>query len=108
MPYDAGNSYGKPRAPISGGRRFNEMFSGAPTVPDNFGSFGAFLAAVHSGEHDPRLMQATASGMDQEIGAEGGYLLSTEHVVQFLDASLETEVARPRADIQPIMNGAGT
>ena len=94
----------QPTGIVNRGHRFRDVFAGAPTVPNNFGSFGEFLASIHSGDRDPRLIQATAAGMGQEIGTEGGFLIPTEYVSQMLDASLENKVVRPRADVQRMVS----
>jgi HK97 family phage major capsid protein len=92
------------RSPVDGrtpavGRSFREMFGSVQGSPD-FDKPTDFLAAVHSGRHDPRLIRA---GIHQE-GQDpiGGFAVPEELSAQWLDSSLESEIVRPRAQIWPM------
>jgi len=80
------------------GRRFTQMFAGVPL--DNGGFTGAeeFLAVLHSGLADPRLL-ATAN---TQVDSSGGYSVPSEVRQTWLDGSLENEIVRPRADVWPM------
>lgn len=80
-------------------RLFAEMFPGQRST-DGFRDFNEFLSILHSGRHDPRMM--AAAGMSEGIGVDGGFLVPTQFAAQMLDASLESEIVRPRARIEPM------
>lgn len=81
------------------GRSFAGMF-GAPAASD-FERLGAFMGVLHSGLTDPRLINAAAGG-SEGVGADGGFLVPPEFAATLLDASLENEIVRPRARIEPM------
>jgi HK97 family phage major capsid protein len=80
-------------------RRFAEMF-GAPQA-SRFQSLGEMIGILHNGLTDPRLITAAAGG-SEGIGADGGFLIPPEFAATLLDASLENEIVRPRARIEPM------
>jgi HK97 family phage major capsid protein len=82
---------------------------GAET-PDGFQSFGEQLTAViragmPNGKRDERLIQAAASGLNEAIGADGGYLVAQERVAGIRERMYETGQLLNRVNKQPI--GAG-
>lgn len=86
------------------GRAFREMFAGLPLDSGGFRSSGEFFAVIHSGQWHPNLM--AAAGMSESVGADGGFLVPTEYVSRMLDMSLESEVVRPRARIEPMSSSS--
>lgn len=87
---------------VAGGRKYAEMFPGN-MANDGFRSFGDFLKAIHVGMLDDRLVPtAAASGASEGVGADGGYMVPAEYAATLLDASLESEIVRPRARIEPM------
>ena len=94
------------------GRRFADMF---PAVPLSMGGFDGsedFLASLHSGRADARLiadyapagLRATMTGT---VPSDGGFSVPSELFRTWLDASLEGEIVRPRAFIQPMTSSSG-
>jgi HK97 family phage major capsid protein len=86
------------------GRRFAEMFPHVAMDRGGFASAEEFLATVHSGLADSRLvhayqMGATATGA---VPSEGGFSVPTQMFSQWLDSSLESEIVRSRADVRPM------
>lgn len=96
----AGNGTGAitGRPGLGGGRRFAEMFPSVGRDMNGFRDSNEYLAAVHSGLFDPRLM-ATNTGA---IPSEGGFSVPAEVFGEWLDASLEGELIRPLADVRPM------
>jgi len=79
-------------------RTYRGMFlRNAPdsAVLDNggFDTWEDFLRAVHSGRADDRLVRSMAT----TAGADGGFAVPTQYAAMLLDASLESEIVRPRA-----------
>jgi HK97 family phage major capsid protein len=79
-------------------------------TPDGFASFGEQLtsvirAGVPGGKTDPRLIQAAASGLNETIGPDGGYLVAQERVAGIRERMYETGQLLNRVNKQPI--GAG-
>lgn len=93
-------------APASGtatmprrGRLFAQMFAGVPLDNGGFkGGAEEFLAVLHSGLADPRLL-ATAN---TQVDSSGGFSVPSEIRAQWFDSSLENEIIRPRADVWPM------
>jgi len=81
------------------GRSFREMFGSVQRSHD-FDNPTDFLAAVHSGRHDPRLIRASIHQEGQD--PIGGFAVPEELSSQWLDSSLESEIVRPRAQIWPM------
>jgi HK97 family phage major capsid protein len=82
---------------------------GADT-PDGFESFGDQLTAVikagmPGGRTDPRLIQAAASGLNETIGPDGGYLVAQQRVEGIRERMYEQGQLLNRVNKQPI--GAG-
>jgi HK97 family phage major capsid protein len=88
-----------PRAAVrlGRGRTYAEMF-GTP-APNPFLGAEEFWRTVHSGLSDPRLM---AASQNELTGGQGGFSVPDELVAEMLDASLEDEIVRPRAAIEPM------
>lgn len=86
------------------GRKFAEMF---PTVALDAGGFRSadeFLATLHSGLADQRLIPAYGLRATSTVGvpSEGGFAVPTQMFAAWLDASLESEIVRSRADVRPM------
>jgi HK97 family phage major capsid protein len=86
-------------APGATGRRYADLF-GARLSSGGFRSSEEFLGALHSGLSDPRFQAASTTG----IGSEGGFSVPSLLAAQWLDAGLESEIVRPRAQIVPMMS----
>jgi HK97 family phage major capsid protein len=93
------------RSPVSGGRRFRDMFP--ERRPDPYGgkfkNLGEFCRAVIAG-NDQRLM-VTNAAMAEGTGTAGGFMVPEEWAWGVLDTALQDEVIRPRALVLP-MNGS--
>lgn len=94
------------RRAITGGpamdRSYRGMFCGDPGANlsnGGFNDFEEFLSILNSGRHDPRLIQNV---MREGVGSEGGFAVPEEFGAWLLDASLESEIVRPRATIWPM------
>ena len=96
----SGEAYPQASRPELGGS-YAQLF-GAPQA-SQFKSFGEFAQIFHSGSHDPRF---EASVMREGVGADGGYLVPEEQVAALLDASLENEIVRPRARVEPMASSS--
>jgi HK97 family phage major capsid protein len=83
-----------------GPRKFADLF-GPPASMGDWKSAEEFFDVLHSGLHDPRLvpMASIATG---GIPSEGGYSVPEPLFAAMLDASLEGEIVRPRADVMPM------
>lgn len=91
----------------STGRKFAQMFPDVPLSSGGFKSTEDFLATLHSGLADARLLPAYAPrGLQASstggVPSEGGFSVPTQMFAQWLDDSLEGEIVRPRADIRPM------
>jgi len=74
-----------------------------------FRSFGEMLQAVASasgerGRLDPRLRVELASGLNEGIGSEGGFLVQTDFSTQLLEAAMAAAIVVPRCTRIPISN----
>ncbi len=93
--------------PPARGRTFAEMFPSIPRSAGGFASSEEFLATLHSGLADPRLIPAYAPAalgatMTGTVPSDGGFSVPTQVFGGWLDASLESEIVRPRADVRPM------
>jgi HK97 family phage major capsid protein len=86
-----------------GGHRFADLFGTDAVSRDGWRSAEEFLSVIHRGLYDPRLrapgaidVHATATG---GVPGDGGHSVPTEFVARWLDASLEGEIVRPRAQV---------
>jgi HK97 family phage major capsid protein len=78
--------------------------------PDGFESLGDQLTAViragmPGGKTDPRLIQAAASGLNETIGPDGGYLVAQQRIAGIRERMYEQGQLLNRVNKQPI--GAG-
>lgn len=86
---------------------FANMFGPATRDNGGFKSIGEFFAVAGSRRYDPRLRIMDAS-MSEGTGADGGYLVPPAFVQMLMDASLESEIVRPRASIVPMVGATAT
>jgi len=82
--------------PIRRGPTYAAMF-GQPTDAAGWASGEEFFATIHHGLYDARL-QPMATAMTR-VGSDGGFSVPEPLVARMLDAALEDEVVRPRADV---------
>lgn len=93
-----------------GGRLYADMFPGVALDRGGFRDAEEFLASVHLGLSDPRLVRAHIVGGDiratstTTTGSGGGFSVPTEFFREWLDSSLEDEIVRPRADVRPMQS----
>ena len=85
------------------GCRYSAMF-GAPAASREFDNLGAFAKAVY--ERNPRLFRADASGMNEGVGADGGFYVPTQFYAGIMDNSLSQEVVRPGATVVPMTSAS--
>jgi len=86
------------------GRDYRSMFGlDKGTVLDRggFKNFNEFLTVISSGRYDGRLGQVRAA-MGGTVPSEGGFSVPEEFAAWLLDASLESEIVRPRATLWPM------
>ena len=82
----------------SGAKVYADLFGSAQGKTGGFESREEFFRTVHSGLADPRLQAAQFEG----IPSSGGFAVPEQFAADLLDESLETEIVRPRADVQPM------
>lgn len=82
---------------VVGRPTFGAMF-GRPQA-SGFRDFHEWASVLHGGLNDPRIQ---AASMTEGIGGDGGFLVPQEFLAAMLDASLENEIVRPRARIEPM------
>jgi len=107
----AGPGLSTPVARRSTGRTFAAMFPGVPLLGGGFANSEAFLASVHSGLADPRLMHSYLSPQmlatsTTQVDSSGGFSVPTQYVAQWLDSALEGEIVRPRATVVPMTSAS--
>jgi HK97 family phage major capsid protein len=66
-----------------------------------FQDFNEFLNILHSGRSDDR-MKIESRAMSTGTPSSGGFVLPEDFAAWLLDASLETEIIRPRATVWPM------
>ncbi|MFN0070627.1 MAG: phage major capsid protein [Chloroflexota bacterium] len=81
------------------GPRYRDMF-GAPRATGVFRSFGDFLTPFSRGQWDPRYTERALG----DVGSSAGLLIPPEYTAELFDKSLESEVVRPRARIEPMVS----
>ena len=91
------NSVVSPTRPS--GRLYRDMFSGEKLSNGGFSSLEDFFSTVHNGRADDRLDQLAHS---EGVPSEGGFFVPEQFAAQMLDASLENEIVRPRANVEPM------
>lgn len=101
-------SPGRPTGPLTGGRRYADMFGAHASSLDGWKDAQEFLATLQSGRSDERLRFLGADALDVRaaatggIGSDGGFAVPTQLVGEWLDASLGTEIVRPRCAVWPM------
>lgn len=78
--------------------KYTDMFPQAATDRGGFKDFGEYALVVHNGLYHPQI-GALMQGGD---GTGTGYLIPPQFAAELLDRSLEDEVVRPRARIEPM------
>lgn len=93
---DAARPGGPPRS-----ARYADLFGRGALNAGGWGSFNDYLSALDSGRFHPGLVpiSAVATG---GVGADGGFLVPTEYAAGLLDAALEDEIVRSRAEVWPM------
>ncbi len=81
-----------------GAKWYAELFGPVQGQTGGFESREEFFRTVHSGRADPRLSAAHFEG----IPSSGGFAVPDQFAADLLDESLESEIVRPRADVQPM------
>lgn len=86
------------------GRRYADMFGSDSQLSSKggFDSFDAFLEAVQAKQKDDRLQKVESLAQREGVSSDGGFLVPEEFSSELLDASLENEIVRPRADVRPM------
>jgi len=88
------------------GRRYSDLFGGESqqlsSNKNGFESFDAFLEAVQAKQKDTRLQKVEFLASREGVASDGGFLVPEEFSSELLDASLENEIVRPRADVRPM------
>ena len=82
---------------VPGSAKYGSLF-GKPQGNGGFRSLGEFLATLNSGLLDNRLRATQFETVD----SGGGFLVPEVFAQQMLDASLEDEIVRPRAQVHPM------
>ncbi len=68
-------------------------------------SFGEFAKSIVNGKHDPKVQEyAKASGMNEAINSEGGFLIPEEFSTVLLTAMAKASVLAPKALNFPVNN----
>jgi len=88
------------------GRTYAEMFPDVRLDAGGFTSGEEFLATIHSGLNDPRLVHIGAPGRlsatsTVAVPSDGRFSVPTQIFGKWLDSSLENVIIRSRADIRP-------
>jgi HK97 family phage major capsid protein len=82
------------------GRHTAELF-GAMLHDSPFSSFDEFLSIVSHNQFDPR-MKASAAGMNESVGSQGGFLVPPQYSSRLLDSALEQSVMWGRVRVEPM------
>lgn len=85
----------------NGGKRYADMFGLEQLSSDGWSSPEEFLATIHSGLHHPLLRHESLTMVGGTPSA-GGWAAPEEFVAQMLDKSLESEIVRPRCQVEPM------
>lgn len=84
---------------LPGARRSYSAMFGEPAAASI--DIQEFMSAIHAGTWRPEVEAAIGV---EGVGSEGGYLVPGEFAAQMLDLSLEKEIVRPRARIEPMIS----
>jgi HK97 family phage major capsid protein len=87
---------GRPAAGRASSPRFVDVFGQAARDTGGWKSADDFLRHVHDGLSHPNLVNAA---MSEGVGADGGFLAPAFWTSAVMDAALEMEVVRPRAQV---------
>lgn len=91
----------EPPRTIPTGRTYRKMFGqGQPLSNGGFRDFNEFLTVLSSKRYDSRLFETRTMGITTP--SDGGFSVPEEFAAWLLDASLESEVVRPRATVWPM------
>ncbi len=85
---------------LGAGRTYREIFKLEALSSGGFDTFENYLRAVHTGLPSPQLEQL--AGWREGVGSAGGFLVPDSFAGFLLDTSLEREIVRPRARIEPM------
>jgi HK97 family phage major capsid protein len=89
------------QTPGPAGRRYADLFPQAGDM-DGFTSGEEFLRIVASGLSDARILTINAASHLEGVGGSGGFVMPEVLARQWLDASLENEIVRPRCQVIPM------
>ena len=86
------------------GHQYRHMFGLSERTLDTggFDNVEDFFKAIHSGRADTRLDSLQLRAMTEGVPADGGFAVPEEFSAWLLDASLESEIIRPRAQVWPM------
>lgn len=96
------NSMTTANRPKARGKDYRNMFGLASLQTDGFKSFNEFLTVLNSGKFDDRLRQDIQNSMSETVPSSGGFAVPEQYAAWLLDASLESEIVRPRATVWPM------
>lgn len=85
----------------------------AINTKEKFGSLGEQLIAVvnagrQGGSIDPRLFNAAASGLNETVGSDGGFLVQQDFVPELMMATEAASILAPKCRPQPISANANS
>lgn len=85
----------------------------AINTKEKFGSLGEQLIAVvnagrQGGSIDPRLYNAAASGLNETVGSDGGFLVQQDFVPELMMATEAASILAPKCRPQPISANANS
>jgi len=91
------------KATAPAGRDYRSMFGlekGKSLDRGGFKNFNEFLTVLSSSRFDERLLEHRT--MSETVPSDGGFSVPEEFAAWLLDASLESEIVRPRATVWPM------
>ena len=94
-----------PAGPGRSGSRYADLF-GPPTDKGDFENYEEFLKAVTSHTGDARLQAAIFAAAGEKFPSEGGFFVPPEFAAEMLDAALEGEIVRPRAQVTAMISAS--
>lgn len=97
-------SYNSPPSLKSKSKSFRSLF-GAPQGVAEFRNLSEMGSIILSGRSDPRLSRA-AHGASTLLGADGGFLIPEQLIVELFDSILEQSVVMNRASVVSLINGS--